>query len=377
MLQFFTLGYMEEYLPIGAAVGVLCGAYTFFRTKGLIRALGKNPLSAKSCLLRSFLAVLNIPFCLNMWAPSCVLAFYIMLSGIIADILAFVFHKLLKKSGSRFYLAGGLAAVVFALLLVHGLYGMNRIVKTEYRVASKNVKNPYKIVFISDTHYGTIQNKALLTKAVDDINALSPDIVVLGGDIVDERTSKEDMQGVFADLGRLRPKFGTYFIYGNHDTQPYTVDLPNGERTFSDIELENAVTDNGIVILKENYAVVGGEMLLVGRGDYGWNVGSRASTEELILGAPEGMMRVMLDHQPLDTEKNAELGFELQLSGHTHGGQIFPYSVMHSLMGILNYGEYRFGDMTHITSSGFTGWGWPVRNAFYCEYVVVQVSPAE
>ena len=129
MLHFFTLGYMPQYVPIGIVLGLICGAYTFFRTAGLIRALGRNPKSAKSRLLRLALAALNLPFCFNMWAPSCVLAFYIMVSGIIADIVALIVHKLFKKTGSRFYLLGGLAAIVFAALLAHGLYGMNRIVK--------------------------------------------------------------------------------------------------------------------------------------------------------------------------------------------------------------------------------------------------------
>lgn len=85
---------------------------------------------------------------------------------------------------------------------------------------------------------------------------------------------------------------------------------------------------------------------------------------------------LMSDHQPVECEENAALGFDMSISGHTHGGQMWPVPLLYNAMGILNYGEYHFDQMTHITSSGFTGWGWPVRNAYYCEYVVVDIQPA-
>lgn len=378
MKHFFTLGYMPQYLPYGIVIGLICAVYAFFRTKGLIRSLGKDPKSGKSLALRGVLAALNIPFCLNIWAPACAVAFYIMLSGVIADLLAFIAHKLFKmKEGSKFYLRGGLTAVMFIAFLLHGLYGISTVKRTDYSVSSPNVSKDYRIVFISDTHYGTVQSKSVLKDHIEEINALSPDAVVLGGDIVDERTSKADMYEVFAELGKLKATYGVYFVYGNHDRQAFTGDLKNGERTFTDIELENAITDNGIAILCENYAVIGGEIVLVGREDNGWDgEHGRAKAEDLIAGMPEQMMKVMLDHQPVEAEENAALGFELQLSGHTHGGQLFPFGVMQTAMGWKNYGEFKVGGLTHITSSGFGGWGWPVRNEYPCEYVVVTVSPA-
>ena len=83
---------------------------------------------------------------------------------------------------------------------------------------------------------------------------------------------------------------------------------------------------------------------------------------------------VVLDHQPVEYEENAQEGVDLQLSGHTHGGQVFPYGMIYDLSDRLNYGEYEIKDMKQIVSSGLTGWGWPMRNEAKCEYVLININ---
>ena len=87
-------------------------------------------------------------------------------------------------------------------------------------------------------HYGTVQNPQLVKESISKINDLKPDIVVLGGDIVDERTSKEDMNEVLRELGEINSTYGTYYVFGNHDTQPSSTDYENTNRTFSNEDLK-------------------------------------------------------------------------------------------------------------------------------------------
>ncbi len=82
----------------------------------------------------------------------------------------------------------------------------------------------------------------------------------------------------------------------------------------------------------------------------------------------------MADHQPIESEENDAQGVDLQLSGHTHAGQIWPTGVLSELLGALNYGQYRTGGCDVIVSSGIAGWAYAMRTGEHCEYVVVDLK---
>ena len=109
---------------------------------------------------------------------------------------------------------GVLALIIFAVIIIGSVYGMNHIELTEYTLTTHKIDNEsYSIIWVSDIHYGTVQNPQLVKESISKINDLKPDIVVLGGDIVDERTSKEDMNEVFKELGQINSTYGTYYVY--------------------------------------------------------------------------------------------------------------------------------------------------------------------
>lgn len=248
---------------------------------------------------------------------------------------------------------------------------MGHAVRTEYSVETgKELGEAYKLVLITDTHYGTIQSKDVLKEKVEEISREEPDLVVLAGDIVEEDTSKEDMEEVFQVLGSIESRYGVYYVYGNHDRQPYT-DKP----TYADSELAESVRKNGITILEDQAVELGEDLLLAGRADAAWgNISGRASPEELLKDADRDRFVIMADHQPVEAEENAAAGVDLLISGHTHAGQMWPIGVFSELFGTLNYGEYQEGDCRVIVSSGFTGWGYPFRTEEHCEYVVVELK---
>ena len=377
-IHFFTLGYFSEYLFIGVIWGIIIGFYTYLRVK---YALSNTKLSKnKKITINIIIPILAFICCLNMWSNAAILTLYLFLSSIIADAIGIIWKYLLKGKYLNFipkyHKKGVLALIIFAIIIISGVYGMNHIELTEYNLTTDKINNEsYSIVWISDIHYGTVQNPQLVKESISKINDLKPDMVVLGGDIVDERTSKEDMNEIFKELGKINSTYGTYYIFGNHDTQPYSTDYENGNRTFSDEELNKTITDNGIIILNDEKTPINNDIVLVGRSDAQWDgEKNRIDIGKILNESDLSKYVVVLDHQPIKYKENSKQGADLQISGHTHGGQVFPFSIFEGLMGNLVYGKFHFGNMELIVSSGLTGWGWSMRNEAKCEYVLININ---
>lgn len=279
--------------------------------------------------------------------------------------------KLLRRKPGKLLLTL-VPAVVTAGLMTWGMWNLAHPVQTVYRYESEKPIRPegYRAVLITDTHYDTIQSPAVLEAKVAEINALHPDFVVLGGDIVEEGTSKARMQEVFSTLGQLETTFGTYYVYGNHDRQAYS-----GSPKYTVAELNAAIEGNGITILKSDYVTLNDEIILAGMEDPSWHRDDpRIPAAQVLDGADTNKLVIIADHQPNDWKANSAAGMDLQLSGHTHAGQVWPAGLFLELVGGLNYGRYDRDDCTAIVSSGFAGWGFTVRTSERSEYVVVDIE---
>lgn len=295
-------------------------------------------------------------------------ALYVMLFGLLMDFLHLLLHYPLRKTKwSSVWRSGLVPVLIAAVLLPYGYFHMRDVRQTAYTVVSEKIKTPLRILFVSDLHFGTAMDVERLRAYCDEMQETKPDLVLLGGDIVDESTEKADMQAAFTALGSIDSTYGTYFVYGNHDRANY-----NSDRTFTGQELETAILDSGITILRDETAQVG-DLTLCGTEDRSSR--SRLPAAELLDGAKQGRFVLLLAHQPGDAEAYAAAGADLMLSGHTHGGQIWPLGYAVSLIS-PRYGEYTFGDMKLIVSSGICGWGYPVRTQGVSEYVVIDLVPA-
>ena len=267
---------------------------------------------------------------------------------------------------------GGVGAVVLtAAVFSYGYVNIRHIVRTEYSVdAAVPLRSEgYKIVFLSDLHYGMATNAASLRRLVERLDAEDADLVILGGDIVDEGTTFEEMREAFSILGKTKNRLGIYYVYGNHDRSPY-VRSPN----FTEKDVQTALSESEIRALVDETRVVDGALTLVGREDAGR---SRQSLAELTRKTSESTARILVDHQPVDYDQAARDGYALILSGHTHAGQIFPFGLVTGIThhSSLNYGLRKIGNgATAIVSSGVSGWGMPIRTSKHSEYVVVRLS---
>lgn len=357
---------------------VIVGLYSFFLIRRVLKFWLKKASGIFLNILSLILAAMVIFCCSNIWSISAVVCLHIIVFALLTDIAALIIRKIFKRFKEdinylrirNIYLSGMLPLLFSAVVIAYGFLNMQFIVRTEYQVeTSKNVEN-YKVILLTDTHYGTIQNPDILKQKMEAINEEHPDIVILGGDIVEEGTSKEMMEEIFRLAGSMETKYGVYYVYGNHDRQPYTEN-----RSYTDEELSAAIQENHITILEDSYVEINDEIVLAGRGDARWeNSSGRMSAEELLADVDREKYIIVADHQPIQSEENDAQGVDLEVSGHTHAGQIWPVGCLSELTGILNYGEYQEGRCKVIVSSGFTGWGYPLRTEGHCEYVIIHLS---
>ena len=339
-------------------------------------------IGRKKWYITCFRAVLFLCFALliTLWPPGIVIAIHFLGVFIITNLIEVIIKRFYRhrqadneKSGWfwKFLCHGGILQVLAVFLMLgYGYCNVGHIDRTEYIIETDKISDDYRIVFISDTHYGTVQNPAVLQELMAEIGTLEPDFIVLGGDIVEGGTSKESMEEVFYMMGKLDSRYGIYYVYGNHDRQE-----DREQRGFTDQELEQTITDNGIIIIKDEYAEIGDDLILAGRDDVGYyEKRERLPVEEILEGADCERYIIMLDHQPVETAVNGEAGADLQLSGHTHAGQAFPAGLLMRVMGMPCYGEYQMNDCKLIVSSGASVGVFPIRTEKHCEYVVIELK---
>ena len=127
--------------------------------------------------------------------------------------------------------------------------------------------------------------------------------------------------------------------------------------------------------MNDEKTVINDSIVLIGRSDAKWeNSNDRIDICKILNESDLSKYIVVLDHQPVEYDENSQQGADLQISGHTHGWQLFPIGIFEQFTGHLIYGEYHFGNMEQIVSSGLTGWGWSMRNEAKCEYVLININ---
>ena len=324
-------------------------AYTYFLIGHLSQyytnTFGWNLHPQRKMALRLFLSYSAAFVCFDIWGTEAMVVLHLAALFVLLDIVNGVLYLLHIKDSSiwrHLYGSGLLVLAVFTCVMIYGSINMNHIVQTNYTITTqKNIRQEgYRIAFLSDIHYGTVQDKAVLQSCISRINDQEPDIVILGGDIVEEGTTKEEMQELFYYLGCLDAPNGIFFVYGNHDRQ-----RDSDARTYTDQELVAAIEANGITILEDETQLINEDLMLIGRADASWEGNtSRADIGKLIPEGQENRFLLTLDHQPLEVEENDTAGVDLMLSGHTHAGQLFPVGYLTELCGKMNYGLYQTGN---------------------------------
>ncbi|MBQ7639130.1 MAG: metallophosphoesterase, partial [Clostridia bacterium] len=300
--------------------------------------------------------------------PFMMAAYAALLPDAAADIVYGVY--LLASKKERSFKAGAVLGLVFgAAFFVFGVVNM-QTVKPEYRTFnSDKLSHEYNVVFMADMHIGSPQLFSTVEKTVGHIKDLNADAVILGGDIVDDYTTKDEMEKTFA----LFKDFGApvYYVFGNHDRQGHA-EYAGGVK-FTEEDLLDAMEKNGVTALRDEFVVLGRDLLILGREDLS-ETEKRKSYDDITNPSPDAFLLVA-DHQPNDFDNASAFGADLQLSGHTHAGQLFPMRFLYSLIGGAVWGEYEKNGKTLFVSSGFAGWRVPFRTDASCRYEVITLKP--
>jgi predicted MPP superfamily phosphohydrolase len=226
-----------------------------------------------------------------------------------------------------------------------------------------------KIAQISDLHIGPTIQKPFVERVVSRVNELHPDLLALTGDIVDGPI--ERLRPHFAPLTRIEAPLGRFYVTGNHE---YYWDAPGWVRI---------VRESGFTALANTHEVVvhrGRKIVVAGVLDF-WatrNGGAEASDPSAaIRGAPaDASLKILLAHQPKSALAATTLGYDLQLSGHTHGGQFVPWTIVVRAFQPFVRGLHRVGRMWLYVSRGTGYWGPPVRLGSASEITLLRLRSA-
>jgi predicted MPP superfamily phosphohydrolase len=261
-----------------------------------------------------------------------------------------------------------IVASASSLLIIGGFINAIIPVAREYNITISKPAGSIKtlrIAAVSDIHLGSIIRKRSLIKLSGMIKDMKPDLVLLLGDIVDGEIGPVLRGDLLQYFTYPECTDGLYAITGNHEF------IGGANRTIPYIE------SKGIRILKDEMVTLKGGIQLIGRIDrdsFRFYRKERMSLGELMKQADTTKPVILLDHQPFHLDETAKYGIDLQLSGHTHNGQMWPLNHITAMIYELNYGYLKKGNTNFIVSSGYGLWGPRVRLGSRSEVLLINIK---
>lgn len=222
-----------------------------------------------------------------------------------------------------------------------------------------------KVVLVSDIHLGMMISNGKLKKMVELVNNQNADLVFLAGDVFDEDLGPVIQNNMGDLLKNLRAKQGVYAILGNHEFF--------GNADAAQKYLEN----HNITVLRDSVVKLANGITIAGREDISgqrMNGKPRKPIEELLKGIDTEKPVFLLDHQPFKLAEVATKKVDLQVSGHTHHGQLWPFNYMTGAIFEISRGYGKINDTHFYVSSGFGTWGPPIRTNSRSEIIVLEIT---
>ena len=287
--------------------------------------------------------------------------FYFLNSVVIAVIL--LVAKLVLKL-FNFNLSQGISLGITSIFLIGmsalGLYwAYSPIIKSETIKVDKKIEKLIKIAMVSDLHLGTFFGNGQLEKLNKIIEEEKPDAIVIAGDIMDDDMVMYKKRNMGETLSKLSAPLGVYATMGNHDREAQ--------------EIVEEISKTGIKPLFDESVNLTDDVILVGRRDRSISK-NRLATEDLLKNVDTSKTTILIDHQPDAIDHHSTLPIDVQLSGHTHHGQIWPINYITDRIYTLDHGYAKINNKHFFTSSGYGFWGPPFKTTAQSEVWMITIE---
>lgn len=292
-------------------------------------------------------------------------------------------NTLLFSRGSVISIGSVVVACAVATCL-YGIFNARNIKVNEYSVTvnkSCGSEKHLKAVLVADLHMGYAIGVDHITNMVEKINEQDADIVIIAGDIFDNSyDGMDDPEGIKAQLKSIKSKYGVYAVYGNHDIDEkilmgFTFDW--GGKQLNSEKMTNFIKECDIKLINDESVLINDEFYLVGRRDTdkpGTEDGTRAEISELTKDLDKTKPIFVLSHEPDELQKTADAGADIDFSGHTHDGQLFPGNLTIGLFWENPCGMIKKDNMYSIVTSGVGVYGTFMRVGTDAEICSVDID---
>ena len=323
----------------------------------------------------------------NYWLGTLV---YIFLVVLFADLGRIILKKTKwisnEKLSSRrtFVVTGGVCIVFIIAISIYGILNARYIRTTPYEVKIEKdggKLEELKIALVADLHLGYSIGDDHMEQMVEKINKMDADIVLIAGDIFDnDYDALYHPNYLIKKLREIKSKYGVYACYGNHDIQEKILvgfGFPSGEKKKSDLRMDEFLEKANIKLLKDEAVLIDNSFYLVSRPDYkhpGRNIEKRKTPEEVTADLDKTKPILVMEHEPKEIEELEKAGADMQLSGHTHDGQIWPGTWLIKCFWKNPYGYMKEGNLHSIVTSGVGIYGPAMRVDSKSEICEIHVS---
>lgn len=309
------------------------------------------------------------------WIGSFWIAFilYLFLFSVIIDIIRFSNHHLnylpkimFKNPQITKYVIFSVVMSVTGLIILLGYLNADSVKIKKINLYSDKTSNikQLKIVAASDIHAGIIMDSKRIKKFVNEINKLNPDIVLFAGDVVDEDIEPVIKDNIGDEFKNIKSKYGVFAVTGNHEY------IGGADKSIEYLEKYNInyLRDESVTI--ENITIIGREDKEKPR----FTKIERKNLKELVDSVNKDNYLILMNHQPFNLNESVENNIDLQLSGHTHHGQMFPLNFITNLLYEVSWGYKQINNTHFYVSSGYGTWGPPVKTSSYSEIVEITLN---
>lgn len=258
--------------------------------------------------------------------------------------------------------------IISSIIILLGYLNTRRIVVTSLAIEiprKQSTLTELNAVVLSDLHLSTINGEKWLEKIVTKINELKPDIVLIPGDFVDDRAETLKLEKIGGSLSQIESKYGVFASVGNHEF----INGINGTSRF--------ITENRINLIRDSSYFVSDGFVITARDDsskVNFTGEPRKTLGEIMDSTNRNYPIILLDHTPYRLEEAEINGIDLQLSGHTHHGQMFPLNLITKMIYEVSWGYKKRSNTHYYVSCGVGTWGPPVRLGSESEIVNLKIK---